>query len=297
MIINRANMTVLNTGFSAAFDKGLAGAESQYKRIAMVAPSSTRDQTYAWLGQLPRLREWIGAKRIKSLMLHGYSITNRDFELTLEVPRNDIEDDQYGVFGPLFEEMGRSAGEFTDEVVFDLLKKGFETVCYDGQNFFDDEHEGAADDGTEIVVSNMQDGEGPAWYLLDTSRAIKPVIFQNRKPVRFASVDGDSDDHVFRTGNFLYGAEARGNAGFGLWQLAFASKAPLTTDNYIAARSAMQGLRGEEGRLLGIRPDTLLVPNALEMDARTLLMAENKTGGESNILKNTAEILVSPWLG
>jgi phage major head subunit gpT-like protein len=60
---------------------------------------------------------------VKNLAAHSYKIANRDFEQTITVPRNDIEDDQYGVFGPMFEEMGRSAAEFPDELVFGLMTR------------------------------------------------------------------------------------------------------------------------------------------------------------------------------
>ena len=296
MIVNNANLAVLLSGFKASFNKGFEGATSQYRNFTMLAPSSTRDQTYAWLGQIPRMREWLGEKRIKSLEVHGYTITNREFELTIEVPKTDIEDDQYGVYGPMFEEMGRSANEFPDELVFSLLKEGFSKPCFDGQNFFDTEHPVSNENGAEGLVSNMQDGSGPAWFLMDTSRAIKPLIYQERKAPRFAGVDNDSDDYVFRTGKFLYGMETRGNVGFGLWQLAFASKAELTPENYAAARLAMQTMKGDEGRLLGIQPTTLLVPPMLESAARKIVSNSLNADGGTNEWAGTATPIITPWL-
>ena len=120
------------------------------------------------------------------MQVHGYSIENKKFEATVSIPRTSVEDDSAGVYRPLFEEMGRATGTHPDELIFDLLAAGFSTACYDGKNFFDAEHPVYPSvDGTGIAeaVSNMDvpaSNAGPTWYLLDTSRAIKPLIFQER---------------------------------------------------------------------------------------------------------------------
>jgi phage major head subunit gpT-like protein len=157
MIINNGNLGGLFTGFKTAFNKGLSQAPSHYKDIAMTVPSQAREATYAWLGQFPKLREWLGDRETKSLVANGYTIKDKLYENTLSVPRTDIEDDVYGIFAPLFSEMGRVSGEHPDELIFDLLAAGFASPCYDGQSFFDADHpvKGSS-------VSNMQAGSQPA---------------------------------------------------------------------------------------------------------------------------------------
>ena len=73
------------------------------------------------------------------------------------VTRTAIEDDQLGIYTPLFEEMGYGAATHPDELVFGLLKNGHTTNCFDGQSFFDTDHPVYAEvDGTGAVslVSN-----------------------------------------------------------------------------------------------------------------------------------------------
>ncbi len=70
----------------------------------------------------------------------GYTITNKDFEVTVGVDRNDIEDDNLGVYGPLMQEMGVSAAQQPDDLTFGLLAQGATETCYDGQCFFDTDH-------------------------------------------------------------------------------------------------------------------------------------------------------------
>ena len=53
---------------------------------------------------------------------------------------------------------------------------------------------------------------------------IKPVIFQRRRDYDLRRMDMRDDEHVFMRDNYRYGVDARVNAGYGLWQLAYGSK-------------------------------------------------------------------------
>jgi len=299
MIINSSNLNGLFKGFNTSFNKGMEGAASHYKAVAMITNSATSEETYAWLGQFPKLREWIGGRQMKSLAGHGYTLVNKTFEDTVRVRRPDIEDDAYGIYGPLMAELGRAAAEHPDELVFSLLAAGFSTTCYDGQYFFDTDHPVRLANGGEGTVSNYGGGDGVPWFLLDTSRAIKPLIFQQRVPYGLTALTNETDENVFFNDEYIYGVRGRANAGFGLWQLAYASKEPLTSESYAAARQAMQEFKGDEGRPLGIRPDTLVVPPALEQDALRLLnnaLAVVDGAAVSNEWAGTAKPIITAWL-
>lgn len=295
MLINGANIASLYQGFNTSFNKGLQSAPSRYKNVAMVVPSTTMETTYGWLGQFPKLREWVGDRVIKNLAAHSYAVKNKLFEGTVSVKRTDVEDDQYGIYGPLMEEMGRAAGDHPDELIFTLLGSGFGTPCYDGQYFFDTDHPVGGEEGV-TTVSNLQAGAGAPWFLLDTSRAIKPLLFQERIPYSFQSLTADTDENVFLRDEYLYGVRARVNAGFGLWQLAYASKATLDSANYAAARAAMMSLKSDEGRPMGITPTKIVVGPSLEQAGRKLINNPLADGGVSNEWAGSAELVVVPWL-
>jgi len=137
MIINEAGLANLFIGFKAAFQHGFDGVAPAWPKIASKIASSTRTEKYAWLGQWPNFREWVGDRQIKNLEAHEYTIKNKDFEATVSIERNDIEDDQYGIYTPMMEEMGRAAAAHPDELVFGLLRRGFDELCYDRQPFFE----------------------------------------------------------------------------------------------------------------------------------------------------------------
>lgn len=296
MIINSVTLAAVRTGFSAAYARGLGQAESQYKRIATVVPSSTKDQTYGWLGKLPQVREWVGSRMLQNLKQHAYTITEKKWELTIPVDRDDIETDNIGVYTPLFEEMGLSSSSHWDQLCWGLLKLGFDTDCYDGQRFFDTDHPVIDENGSMTTVANTDGGSGTPWFLLDISRALKPIILQRRKDFKFVAKDKETDDNVFDNNEFLYGTDARANVGFGFWQFAWGSKQPLTPDNYATARAAISGMKGDHGRPLGLKPNLLVVPPSLESAGRKIVSNSLTTGGATNEWAGTAELLQVPWL-
>lgn len=291
MIINAANLSTLQTGFKTAFNIGFTSGAPLWPKIATLVPSTTGTEEYGWLGQWPRLREWIGDRQVQNLSTYSYVIKNKDFEVTVSVPRNAIEDDQFGVYTPLMTEMGSSAATHPDELIFGLLAAGFSTACYDGQYFFDSDHPVG-----DTTVSNVQAGSGSPWFLLDTSRSLKPLIYQKRKDYKFISLVREEDPNVFMRKEYIYGVDGRCNVGFGFWQMGFGSKAALTKDNFVAARQAMSSLKSDQGRPLGIRPTLLVVGPSLEQAANELIKAERNAAGATNTLLNAVDILVSPYL-
>lgn len=140
MVVNQSNLHNLYMGYSAAFSKAFGETPVKYSQIAMTVPSSTRETTYGWMGQVPNMREWVGSREIQNLMAHDYTIKNKTFELTLKVPVNDVADDQYGIYTPIMSEAGMSAKKHPDFLLFGLLGNGFTEKCYDGVSFFSDRH-------------------------------------------------------------------------------------------------------------------------------------------------------------
>lgn len=297
MLISSSSLDGLFTGFKTSFNTGFNGAEATYQKIAMDVTSSTAEEKYAWLGQFPQLREWLGDRHLHSLEAHGYTIVNRDFEVTITVKRNDIEDDRYGIFAPMIETMGQDAKKHPDKLCYGLLAAGFTKDCYDGQPFFDPDHPVRNANGQEVSVSNMQAGAGPTWFLIDGTKPFKPLVFQKRRPYQFVSIDAANTESVFMRKEYLYGADARVNAGYGLWQLAYASKAPLTHENYEAARAAMKAIRGDRGEKLGITPNVLVAPDELEGDARRVISNQTRAITVGEAPDATTVVISNEWAG
>lgn len=300
MLINAASIRAVFVNLKTVFQKAFDGAPSDYLGTCMEVPSTGSENDYAWLDRFPKMREWIGDKVLRKLKAHTYTLKNKSFEATIEVKRDDIEDDNIGIYANMTQDAGFSAKTWPDEIMTELKDAAFSRACYDGQYYYDTDHPvgnitpvSVSNKGTaalsnatlaaaeasygaaRLAIMNFTDDEGrklglipdtlevpaalettanalmnnekladdkpnpykgqckvkvnprltssTAWFLHVTSRPLKPFIFQIRKrPVFVQQVDESSDD-VFMRGTYKYGVEARGNAGFGLWQLSYGS--------------------------------------------------------------------------
>lgn len=299
MIITPALISALFTGFKSEYQRVFGETPSDWDKVATLMPSTSKSNTYGWLGQFPKLVEWVGTRVLKDMAAHGYSITNKLFESSVGVPRVDIEDDEVGVYKPMFGEMGRAAKSFPDELVYGLLKLGLSTLCFDGQYFFDTDHPVFPNvDGTGVAatVSNYDAGTDPAWFLLDASRVIKPLIFQERTKPELTNMTDGKDEAVFMTDTYRFGIRYRCNAGFGFWQTAYCSKKPLTDANFNAAYDAMTAFKADGGRPLGIKPTLLVVPTNLRTAAAEVVQVARRADGSDNPNANLVDALVTPWL-
>src|SRR5687768_5562618 len=84
--------------FDARFASATAQTPTWWQKLATKVPSTSRENRYSWMAELPRFREWIGERYVHNLAARAASIINKDWELTVEVDRNDIEDDQLGMY-------------------------------------------------------------------------------------------------------------------------------------------------------------------------------------------------------
>lgn len=302
MLVNKSTLAAAFISLNTLFNKAFAGAKPTYQKIAMRVPSSTSSEDYAWLSKFPKMRRWAGEKLIKKLKAFKYTIVNEDWETTIEVDRNDIEDDKLGIYAPQAQSAGESAKMLPDEIVGELVAGCFTKECFDGQYFCDTDHPVTDTDGNIKYVSNkitaplsivtqaaamasfgaartamqnFKDDEGrslkvnpnilmvpPAlgdiaktlmttdrledgkpnlykgacevevnqdikvdteWFLLDTTKPVKPFIYQERKKPVFVSQTDPQAEGVFKRKKFLFGAEARAAGGFGFWQLCYGS--------------------------------------------------------------------------
>lgn len=295
MDITSSNLKAVNQGFKSLYDASFAAAEPEYKKIAMHVPSAQGSEVYAWLGALSMIREWLGDRVINNIKAHDFTIKNKSWENTVSVPRSSIEDDAYGVYSPLFQEMGKDVKAHPDVLTFGLLASAFTTLCYDGQYLVDTDHPVTDANGAVTSVSNHGGGAGAAWFLIDDTRMIKPFIYQERRKFNFVALDNPDDPNVFNRDEFVYGVDGRNNAGVGLWQLIYGSKQTLDTANFNTAHAAMSGLKGDGGRPLRIKPSLLVVGPSNRQRALDIAKA-NQINGTTNTNQGTVEVLVTPYL-
>lgn len=297
MLINKQSLQAAFVSLKTIFNNAFAAAPTTWQKIAMEVPSNSGQNDYSWLSLFPKMRRWVGAKVTKALEAYKYVVVNEDFEATVEVDRNHIEDDQLGIYKPQAEMAGYSSAQLPDELVYEAINGGFTKLTYDGQYHFDTDHpvgSGVVSNRSTAPLSNasqaaakagygaartamkkFKDDEGrslnitpnvllvgpgledvaralltdakladntpnpykgtaelvvdgriesdTAWFLLDTSKPIKPFIYQPRKKPVFVSQTNPEAEDVYNLRKYKFGAEARAAAGYGFWQLSFGS--------------------------------------------------------------------------
>ncbi len=123
-------------------------------QVAAIIPSTQRENRYAWMKLIPRLKEWIGERVLNNLSARGYTIVNKDYEDTIAVDRNDIEDDSMGVYAPAVQTLGQQAALWPDDLMTICIQSGTTNLCFDGQPFFDDSHPVDGDNPALGVYAN-----------------------------------------------------------------------------------------------------------------------------------------------
>ena len=297
MIINQEALARLYTGFTAVFNAAFQDTQTWYEQVAMTVPANTRIMDYKFLLDFPMVREWIGDRQISSLEPQAYQVESKDWEATIEVDRNDIEDDQLGLYNPIISALAQEARKQPERLIADLLNGGFTTACYDGRDFFALDHPVGPPrwpTSPEAPGPLVPAGHQPGRQALHLSTAPGSAIGADGPPGRRTRLYAEKA--ALRRG--LPGR----SAAFGLWQLAYASKETLNSTNYVAARAAMMSVQNADGRPLGLKPNLLLVPPSLEAEARQILQAQfiigdpTSGGAKTNIWQGTADLLVVPEL-
>jgi phage major head subunit gpT-like protein len=225
MLITPAALQAINVTFNSRFQDAYNAAIPQAAQLATVIPSMTKNNVYGWMLKIPRLREWVGDRVIQNIASQDYTLENKSYELTVGVDRDDIEDDQLGIYNMHIDTLGEQARMWPDDLIMQALIAGGSSLCFDGQFFFDTDHPTKIGD-TTITQSN------------------------------------------------------------------FSASTALSAANYFTLRANMRNFRGEDGRKLGVTPNLLVVPPALEKTAREILLADSNASGATNVARGTADLLV-----
>ncbi|HUB09455.1 MAG TPA: Mu-like prophage major head subunit gpT family protein [Myxococcales bacterium] len=261
MDLTLATLNEIWVGLELRYQAAYQNAEPWSAKVATSVPSKTKITKMGWIGKIPRMRLWTGERTLNNLAAREYAITNQDFELTIEIDRNDIIFDQLGLYIQGVDLLGEQAKVWADDLVYGLMTYG--------------------------------DSSTP--QTLDTGAVINPEGFDGN-PFFYGSHPIDINNTALATQSNLFNSTTSGDL-------------PLNGANYgSTVRPAMAAYKGEDNRPMGIIPDTLAVPPALEVTAYTIanatlvaqaVGANAATGASENVipmLKGAVKPLMIPQL-
>lgn len=284
MLVNASTLGGIFTNFRAVYADSFETFQAEQTALGMMVQtidSQTREEDLAWIGAVPRMREWIGDRQPADLAAESFSVKPRDFEASIKVLRNDIEDDRLNIYKPKIQDLAREAAQHPLSLACDVLNAANSTLCYDGQYLCDTDHpqvagmaafsnkgtsaltyatakatrlamrkfadeEGRylgvmpthivcgpdlADTAEELVSSQYKpdstvaNGEpnvlrglkvlvlpyitGTKWFMVDTTKNVKPLVRVNRKAPEFTAADDPTDASIFMRKEFYYGVDGR----------------------------------------------------------------------------------------
>lgn len=149
----QAIFNIFNTRFQTAFTK----TETVWDQYAMLQPSGTAQETYAWMDFIPGLRKWVGERVVNNLLARAQVIINDKFEDTIGVQRTAIEDDTIGLYSPRFDMLGRASKIWPDQLVTAAVTGALTNLCYDGTPFFYNAHPINVDNPSGATYQNRFD--------------------------------------------------------------------------------------------------------------------------------------------
>lgn len=292
----------------------LANPMARWPLIATEMPTTLPTQNYAWLGRGAVMKQWKDRAIAQGVFQATMALSDLTWVAELDIDRQTLEDDQYGLLMKRAAELGSEPVRHWDELAYQGLANGFTSICSDGADFFSASHS-QSNSGTQSNITSsplsdqaLQTAEqtmgsllddqgkplgvkpnvlvvGPAksrlaadltdsdvvvhvpgdgsvstgataytpysnyfkgryrvvvseylingaagnfannWFLLDSSRAVKPLIMQSRSDVPITYETDLLEPAARMKGEFKFQIRGRYVQGYGLWQLAYGSNA------------------------------------------------------------------------
>ena len=109
--------------------------------LSMLFTSDQDSEEYKWLGQSPAMREWVGGRDAKGFRENGITIANKHYEATMEVLVRELRRDKTGQVMVRIRELAQRTNSHWTSLLSTLIISGESATCYDGQFFFDTDHE------------------------------------------------------------------------------------------------------------------------------------------------------------
>ena len=292
--VGQTKLDAVSASFTAIFHRALDEVQIPVilEDLAFEVQSDGKSEDYGDMDMFATMREWIGQRQFADLEAKTINVPNRDWEASLSVARNDIDDDRLGIYEPTIADLPDAYFRKRRFEMKDLLVNGnavnANAPIFDGLAFFSNVHTitnqatqsnlsttsdltAANFDAAVLVMrkllnhlgepilvepdllvvgpdkanaardlfnkrtlasgeTNVHDGairihvdkallSHTSWYLFDTTRTIKPFIFQNRRSLAFAEFSTGSEVS-FRENRYEFGIDARFAYAYYAWQLA-----------------------------------------------------------------------------
>lgn len=141
MPIDIAELNKLEKLVRSEFTKAFNSIPTSYQEFTSEINDTESITPFEWIGALPRVREWIGARHIEDLKKYDYAIKKKDWEMTIKVPYRKAWDSSQTALAQFIKTRINSLGlqfkkDYPSEIVIQALENGTSNLAYDGVAFF-----------------------------------------------------------------------------------------------------------------------------------------------------------------
>lgn len=239
--------------------------------VSMLINSSQGSENYAWLSQVPQMREWVGGRQAKGFTATGQSVNNIHYEASIEIPVTWMRRDKTGQVQTRINELADRGLSHWNKLVSAKLVAGESEVCYDGQYFFDTDHS-EGDSGTQ---SN------------DLSIDISALAVANHGSTTSPSV-GEMRECILQAVAAIYGFKDEVGEPMNENAARFAVMVPTSMMNVAYAAISMPMIDSGESNVIPNNPyfNISIIPNArLDSDWTTKFCVLNTDGGTTALIR------------
>ena len=171
MEITQGNLEAVFTGLKATFSEAVRTTESdEIARLMESVPSTSGTEKYPVATLLGDLEEVLDEVTITNIGVWVQSVPNKTFARIVQVSRNDIADENIGVYRPGVRQLGRRAQLFPLRLAVEVLLAGFTDEWVDGATVFSANHTWVGDQtwSNRSDVALSEDNFDAAYSALET---------------------------------------------------------------------------------------------------------------------------------
>lgn len=117
--------------------------------IGMSIQSSSAEETYRWLAELPAMRAWNGGRQANRLDVRSQIVRNQLFEASLEVSRSELRRDKTGQIQLRINELAARSQQHWAKLLTDTIVENANT--YDDIAFYGLNHDGVASNDNALA--------------------------------------------------------------------------------------------------------------------------------------------------
>lgn len=125
-------------------------------QTSLYVPSNEEVESYAWFGGLPAMTELgSGGEVAHRPKQFTWQVTNKEYRASIDIPLTWIRRDKTGQIQQKIRELAMTSENHWSKLLSDLIVAGEAATCYDGQYFFDTDHDESGSNQSNDIQTDI----------------------------------------------------------------------------------------------------------------------------------------------